>query len=217
MLSYVYELHIESTSSEYNPHLYVSLNRGRYQLCTANAVYSHEDLYDNFSSAFRQIKLDQLDIKKVLVLGLGLGSIPQMLEKVFQKNYQYTAIEIDEEVLYLANKYILKDLDSRMNFICTDALAFVHQSTETFDMITVDVFLDDEIPEDFQSIDFLEQVKNLLNPQGIVLYNCLAHTAKDRKLSKAFYDEKFSQVFQDSKMLNVKDNWMLVNRTDILK
>ena len=46
-LSYLFEIHVESTSSDYNPHLHVSLNNGRYQLSTANAIYSFEDLYDN--------------------------------------------------------------------------------------------------------------------------------------------------------------------------
>ena len=48
LLSHLFEIHIESTSSEYNPHLYVSLRKGRYQLSTANAIYSFEDLYYNF-------------------------------------------------------------------------------------------------------------------------------------------------------------------------
>ena len=215
-LSYFFEFHIESTSSDHNPHMYVSLNRGRYQLCTANAVYSHEDLYDNFTRAFQQIKLDQLDIQNVLVLGFGLGSIPQMLEKVFNKQYHYTAIEIDEQVLYLAHKYILPDLKSGMNLICSDAYAYVMQTTEQFDMITVDVFLDDEIPEVFQSIDFLEKAKSLLSPNGILLYNCLAYTEKDRALSQTFFDQKFTKAFPDGHLLSVKDNWMLLNRSDIL-
>ena len=42
-LSYLFEMHIESAASEYNPHLYVSMKQGRYQLCTANAIYSYED------------------------------------------------------------------------------------------------------------------------------------------------------------------------------
>ena len=103
-LSYLFEIHIESTSSEYNPHLYVSLQKGRYQLSTANAVYSFEDLYDNFSDAFKEIDLDRLNIQNVLILGFGLGSIPIILEQNFKKKYHYTGVEIDEEVLYLAKK-----------------------------------------------------------------------------------------------------------------
>ena len=78
LLSYLFELHIESTSSEHNPHLYVSLKNGRYQLSTANAVYSYGDLYDNFSEAFQQLNLESREIKNVLILGFGLAfaSVP---------------------------------------------------------------------------------------------------------------------------------------------
>jgi hypothetical protein len=72
LLSYFFEFHIESAPSEVNPHLYVSLSRGRYQLATASAIYSFEDLYDNFFNAFKQINLDENPIKNVLILGLGL-------------------------------------------------------------------------------------------------------------------------------------------------
>ena len=42
LVSYLFEIHVESTSSEFNPHLYVSLYKGRYQLSTANAIYSFD-------------------------------------------------------------------------------------------------------------------------------------------------------------------------------
>ena len=88
LLSYFFEWHIESAPSEANPHLYVSLKNGRYQLCTANAVYSYEDLYTNFLRAFEQIDFDKVPGKDVLILGLGLGSIPIILEKRFGRPYR---------------------------------------------------------------------------------------------------------------------------------
>ena len=105
LVSYFFEIHIESTSSEFNPHLYVSLYKGRYQLSTANAIYSFEDLYDNFSEAFEEIDLDRLAIQNVLILGFGLGSIPILLEQHFNKEYHYTGIEIDEIVRICANQF----------------------------------------------------------------------------------------------------------------
>ncbi|MFT4666971.1 MAG: spermidine synthase, partial [Gammaproteobacteria bacterium] len=174
LLSYIFELHIESTSSEHNPHLYVSLKNGRYQLSTANAIYSYGDLYDNFSGAFAKMDLEKAEISSVLVLGLGLGSIPIILEKVFNKQYNYTAVEIDEEIVYLASKYTLPDLESNIEIISTDASIFTLQCSQQYDLIAVDIFLDDVIPEHFQRASFLEQLKELLTTKGVVLYNHLA-------------------------------------------
>ena len=217
MLSYVLELHVESTSSEYNPHLYVSLKNGRYQLSTANAVYSYGDLYDNFSGAFKQIDLDKADIKTVLVLGLGLGSIPIILEKVFDKQYHYTAVEIDEEVVFLASKYTLPELQSNIEVICADASNYILQCEQQFDLIAVDLFIDDVIPESFQQDTFLLQIQNLLTDKGILLYNHLAYSKKDVVRARSFYEEKFKPIFQQGTFVETNGNWMMMNTEVYLK
>ncbi len=217
LLSYVFEMHIESTSSEFNPQLVVSLVKGRYQLCTANAIYSYEDLYKNFTEAFEAIDLDPLKIQNVLILGFGLGSIPLMLEHNFGKKYHYTGIEIDEEVIRLASKYALPQITSGVEMICADAYDFVKLSSQKYDMITVDIFQDDVIPAKFEETSFLENVKNLLTPDGILLYNRLAFNDEDIERSLSFYKEIFKNVFPAASFIEVNDNWMLLNRGDILK
>ncbi len=217
LLSYFIELHQESTSSEYNPHLYVSLRRGRYQLCTANAVYSYEDLYDNFSRAFNRLDLDQLPGKKVLILGLGLGSIPLILERLQKRSFNYTAVEIDEEVIYLAHKYILTHLHSPMEIITANALAFIAQCQDTFDLITMDIFLDDTIPESFESMDFLMKLKQMTNPGGLIMYNRLANKKEDIQKTTRFFNGPFKQVFPHSSYLEVSGNRMLINHPGYIK
>ena len=216
-LSYLVELHVESVESEHNPHLYVSLKKGRFQLSTANAVYSFGDLYSNFSRAFSAIDLDRLPGERVLILGLGLGSIPYMLEKVFKEKYHYTAVEIDEAVIYLANKYGLADLESGFQLIEADARVFVRLCQEKFDLICMDVFLDDFIPDPFEEIDFLEDLRELLSPHGILLYNRLALTERDKRRSRRFFEQQFRPVFPDGAFLDVTGNYMLINRSDVLK
>jgi len=208
-LSYFFELHVESAPSEINPHLYVSLRRGRYQLSTANAIYSYADLYDNFTLTFKQLKMPARD-KEVLILGFGLGSIPYMLEKKFAKKYTYTAVEIDENVLYLANKYVLPELTSAITTIPTDAFAYAHYCHDRYDLICMDVFLDDIVPDNFETEHYLVQLANLLNPNGILLFNKLAANKRDKEQAAEFY-KLFKKVFPKGTYLDVNGNWMLVN------
>ena len=215
-LSYLFEFHIESAPSEINPHLYVSLKKGRYQLSTANAVYSYADLYDNFSAAFKKLKIEELAIEDVLLLGFGLGSIPYMLEKKFNRSYYYTAVEIDENVLYLANKYVLPDLDSAINFVPNDAAVFVSYCQEQFDLICMDIFLDDEIPEHFESEDYLLQLKDLLKPNGILLFNKLALRDDDKERCEAFLP-LFMKVFPNGTYMDVEGNWIFLNRKALVE
>lgn len=210
-LSYFFEQHMESASSEYNPHLYVSLNRGRYQLCTAHAVYSFEELYDNFYKTFQRLDFEALPGKRVLLLGLGLGSIPQMLEQHFKQSFHYTAVEIDEAIIYLANKYVLHGLNSSIETICADATIFMEQTEEQFDLICMDIFLDDIVPSAFETVDFLENLKACLHPQGILLYNRLSVTDKDLSKTKAFFEYTFSDIFPNGTYYDVQSNWILIN------
>ena len=214
LLSHFFEFHIESAPSEHNPHLYVSLSRGRYQLCTQNAIYSYGDLYDNFLQAFQQINLDAIPIQKVLVLGFGLGSIPIILEQQFKKKYHYAAIEIDESVIYLASKYALPEIKSSVELLTADAEAFVAQCTQSFDLITMDIFLDDIIPGKFETSDFLYRLKSLLTPQGLLMYNRLTFNEKDIQSTRKFYEQVFQNVFPQATYLDVHGNWMLLNRKD---
>ncbi len=216
-LSYLAEIHIESATSDYNPHLYVSLRRGRYQLSTANAIYSFGDLYSNFDRAFQRIDLEQIPGKRVLILGFGLGSIPILLEQKMGLQLNYTVVEIDEAVLDLANRYTLPDLQSGIQTICADAAAFVAQCSETFDLICMDIFLDDVVPSAFESAAFLQQLKELLAPGGVLLYNRLAAKAKDIDKTYNFYQHQFCSFFPDGTYLDVGGNWMLLNRRDVLR
>lgn len=217
MLSYLFEWHIESAPSETNPHLYVSLKNGRYQLCTANAVYSFEDLYTNFLWAFEQASLDRLPGKEVLVLGLGLGSIPFILEKKFHKKYHYTAVELDEAVIYLAERYGLDGLTSPISTICADAYAFMLQNEEQFSLVCMDIFLDDVVPRPFESPEFLDALKNALAPGGLLLYNPLADNPRDRRKTQLFLERHFLPTFPEGGYLDVGGNWILVNEKRALK
>jgi spermidine synthase len=212
LLSYLTELHIESAPSEINPHLYVSLSKGRYQLSTANAVYSYGDLYDNYRKIFERMNLPNSQIEKVLILGFGLGSVPFMLEKKFEQKYHYTGIEIDENVVYLAEKYVISELNSPIEIYCADAFSFVMQTSEKFDLIAMDVFLDDIIPNNFHSQEFLIALKDLIEENGLLLYNRLSLTEQDQKDTQSFYESEFLTVFPNGTYLDVGGNWMLMNK-----
>lgn len=210
--SYFVDIKLEETLSSYSGKLEVICRNGRYALCTENAVYSYDDLYVNFRDSFQQIDLDKHGIKNVLVLGLGLGSIPLLLEKKFKKNYHYTLVEIDQKVIDLAAKYTLDELNSSCSIVCADALEYVKNSAQKFDLLAIDIFIDDQIPSAFESIEFLENVKKLLSPNALLMYNQL--TYNDALLSKTelFFQSKFKNVFPEAVFLSLSGNKMLLNR-----
>ena len=216
-LSYLTSVKIEDAESAYNPLLRVVFKRGQYQLLSANAIYSYGTRYDNFSKAFDRLDFDRLDIQDVLVLGLGLGSIPYMLETKYGKKFHYTTVEIDPEVMRLANKYVMRDMASSIEFHLSDADNFVAFSEDKFNLICMDVFLDDAVPTELEQEDFLVNLKNLLSPEGILMFNKLAFFKKDKRAAEAFFQNHFKRIFTEGVYLDVDGNYILLNRGDFLK
>jgi SAM-dependent methyltransferase len=205
---------LEDTSSDLNPFLAVALYKGRLQLLSGNAIYSWDDLYDNFRGAFGKLNIQARPPRTALVLGGGLGSIPFMLEKRFQvKNCAYTIVEYDKEVNYLACKYSYPRLKSPVEVITANAAAFMDLNMEQYDLICVDIFEDDKIPEAFQSPTFLEQCKNALKPDGLLLYNRLYQELRDVESSERFYHNTWKEVFAEGEIIKTQGNMILVGKS----
>ncbi len=217
-LSYFFEQRIEQTGSAHNPRLLVSLRNGQLQLSADQAIYSYGDLYVNFRYAFSQLNFEQLPERAdVLLLGFGLGSIPQMLETRYHKCYHYTAVEIDEVIIELASEYILPDLKASIQLIRADARDFIGHCKDRYHLICMDIFQDAKIPADFETPAFLQALHQLLHPRGILLFNRLADTPSHRKNSQAFFDKTFRSVFPEAVSLDSGGNLILVNRPEALK
>lgn len=173
LLSYLIEYPMETIRSQDGLLLTVCLRNGRLQLYSDHAIYSWDDLYTQFRDVFNILRLEIKQKKEVLILGLGLGSIPYLLEKKLGIDAYYTAVEVDENIIYLAEKYTLSFLKSGFSTICADALTFPQYTEEKFDLICFDVFIDNETPAAFFSADYFEALKDCLEPNGLLLFNVL--------------------------------------------
>ncbi|GLR19137.1 spermidine synthase [Portibacter lacus] len=210
-LSYFTDVHIESVDSEVNEGLHVCLSKGRYQLCVENAIYSFADKYDNFWDTFQKMDLTQFENKDVLILGFGLGSIPYMFEKM-GVNARFTGIEYDEEVTYLYQKYMGDLIHSNIELVSADAYLFMELNSRKYDMIAMDVFVEDLIPEEFLTEAFMVELKRSLTDDGVLIWNHLYHYEKDRKKADFFFEKKFKKIFKEGSFLQTSGNKMMFNK-----
>lgn len=212
--SYLWDVHIESCASDYNPELHVLLSKGRYQLVTDKAIYSHEDLYDNFYKVMvKTMNLSHGNIKDVLILGLGLASIPIILDQINPGAYNITAVEIDEVICQLASDYAYPKIVSSIDTIIGDAYSYVLNCAEQYDLICVDLFVGDNTPQKFRSKRFISALKSIESQRGVTIYNTLAYTKSDKSSSKEFYDGVYNQVFESSEMVYAHKNYMLISNS----
>ncbi|MFQ5446101.1 MAG: spermidine synthase [Saprospiraceae bacterium] len=210
LLSYLADIPIDEGRTEVNPSLQLQLSKGRFCLSTPNAVYSYGDLYRNYFEAFKRLNLPALRGQEVLLLGLGMGSIPFMLEKKFGMKYCYTAVELDEVIASWATEYTLPELASPVTIYTADAYQFVMNTTQQFDLIAVDIFLDEMVPDTFDNPAFAARLNELLKDEGLIIWNRLADS-KFRQRTTDYFQKIFKTVFPEAVSFEIGANWMLMN------
>lgn len=215
-LSYLKEISLEHTSSLHNPFLEVLLVKARHQLTTRDAIYSYDDKYENFNYAFKQINWSLTEGNRVLVLGLGLGSVIYILEKVQGLKFDYTAIEIDSEICRLANNYTLQHLESFVEVIPSEAMSYLSYNDDKYDIIIMDIFQSAKIPEEFQTDEYLSLLKNKLNPKGLLFYNRMNITDSDKENNLNF-NKTMKKIFPKMAEIKIKTNLVSISDKAFLK
>ena len=176
LISYIYPI-TTKIQSQFSGNLELTVLNGRKVLDTKHTNYSYGSL-----QRVLKYSLDQLDLKHVksaLVLGLGGGSVIQTLRD--EKNFEgkITAVEIDPVIIDIAaNEFDIK-ANENSTIVCDDAWHFVDHDSDKYDLIIVDLFIDNAIPSKFLETDFWKRVLDHLNVNGDVIFNTLCHPKTD--------------------------------------
>ncbi len=174
MLSYVSDIKLEKLHSPVSGDLEVVLSRARVQLNTLNATYSFEDLYTSYGTALQKINIEKKQISSVLVLGLGLGSIPYILQNKYKIDCIIDCVDIDPLIIQLARKYYpLPAKLMKLSIHNADAFDWMMQNDKKYDLITVDLFVDREVPKKLHQKNFIESLRHALAKNGTILFSRL--------------------------------------------
>jgi spermidine synthase len=137
--------------------------------------------------------------ESILIIGLGGGSIPMTLAEIFPDSF-IDIVEIDEAVVRVAKKYFNFAETNRMKVFVSDARVHIKRAglkKKQYDFIVLDAFTGDYIPEHLMTTEFLQETKNLLSNDGVLVANTFS--------TSALYDHEsvtYHQVFGE--FLNLK-------------
>ncbi len=215
--SYIQEIPLEQVHSKYSTGLGVSVVKGRFQLYTDKVIYSFEDLYNNFKVTCNKINWQVFKPKEILVLGLGLGSVIQLIEKKNKQDMHITAVDIDEMSFYLTRKYTSSKFRSPVLYVHADAELFIAQSKQKYDLIVFDIFIDDKIPTHLQSLRFMKRLNQRLQPNGILLMNRIAMESDQIMENMQFMEYIFKKIWTEAAIIDVPPNWVLISDEKVLK
>ena len=126
------------------------------------------------------------DAKKMLVIGLGGGSIPKKVQKEFP-NIEIDAVEIDPEVVKLARDYFHVKEGRQMRLHAQDGRLFLTRTQNQYDIILIDAYFTDAMPFHLTTKEFFELAQRRLTPNGIIVANLIsAVTGPSGKIARAF-------------------------------
>lgn len=174
ILSYFYPITVYNKSSNISKSLEVTLYNGKTLLNTKNTNYSYGSLQTVLKKGLLTIGKSEIGkMDSILVLGVAGGSVVKTLITDFEFTKSITGVELDAEIIEIANAYF--DLDKVSNFKCIidDAEQFVATNKDLYDLIIIDIFKDTEMPEFLFQQSFLNDIKQILHKNGYIIFNIM--------------------------------------------
>jgi len=116
---------------------------------------------------------------KLLIIGEGGGTIPTALQEMLPDT-QIDLVELDSAVDRVAKQYFEFKPGPKMRVTIEDGRVFVKRAIPqkpNYDIIMLDAFDADYIPEHMLTREFLQEVKSILAPNGVIVANTFSNSA----------------------------------------
>lgn len=197
--SFLYPQLVEVRKGTTTPYLEIRKSRGKYILNSITVNYSFGGAHLIFEQLFRKINIQQFDFRNVLILGMGAGSIISLLREKYGMNCSITAVENDQVVIELAEKYFDIRKYKSLGIINEDAYTYVCETKGKYDLIISDIFVDADVPKIFASSEYLLNLRRISNEHCCVIYNKMTEQSIHKK---EFGDLAltFERIFSDSEI-----------------
>ncbi|MCX6187300.1 MAG: fused MFS/spermidine synthase [Bacteroidetes bacterium] len=198
LLSYLFPI-TQKIETHNNGMVEITYDQGKKLLDSANANYSYGSLQRILNFGLQQIDLNKT--QNVLLLGLGGGGVIKNLRENYHYYKKITAVEIDDIIIQIAFKEFNIKPNENLELIHQDALQYVRTTKKKFDLIIIDLFIDNKVPNAVYGLDFWGDICNVTHNDGIFLFNAstiveMGNDIDELKilLSKMFTVEQFDMV-----------------------
>lgn len=179
-LSYLTDIQIDTKHSEISGPIYIKWRNGKRVVDTETVNYAYGTLYEVFQQAF--VKYDvqhKVKPKKILLLGFGAGSVFQLVRETFGREPEIVGVERDPIMLQIYRDYFLHS-DANLTLIQADVQTYIQESTEKFDLILIDVFVGEHVPNTLFQESFVQFARNALSQSGVLMWNVIVEDADQK-------------------------------------
>jgi len=168
-----------------------SLHFDQRMMQSAMWIDAPNELAFGYTKAMMGFLLVKDEPKHILMIGLGGGSLAKYCHRHLSDT-RTTVVEIDANVIALRDQFLIPRDDERLKIVHMDAVKFVEQSTETYDVILLDGFDADGLVSDLLGDEFIHSCHQKLDQDGILVANIWG---KSKTLISAV--SRMSHIFND--------------------
>lgn len=191
LLSYFTPITIYKKNSALSKSLEVTWNNGQLVLDSKSTNYSYGSLQRILRKGLKFIGFERIrNFESVLILGVAGGSVIKTLVDEVKYNGKITGVEIDKNIIEIANQYFKLNEITNLEIIVADAFEFVLKTKETYDLIIIDIFQDTVMPNFLFEDFFINRINALLNLNGFILFNTMVINTKQEERN-LLYKSKF--------------------------
>ncbi len=157
----------------------------------SSEMFFHSKIYTDSKKVFQPQGMElqrffdcwgkHFQVENALVLGCAGCTIPRFLAFRFL-NCKILGVEYEEKFVELAKKYFLIDeIKNNFTLIHGDAFAFVeeYEFEEKQDIVLVDVFSENQCPEEVFSKEFIKNLFDKTSENALIVFNLLGKGADE--------------------------------------
>ena len=141
-------------------------------------------------------------IEKILLIGLGSGKIVNDFEFLFDNLKTIDVVDIEENILNIAQTYFDFKPDEKFNFILQDGITYLRGNKKKYDLIVADIANNDGIDLRFLSDEYFAALKHSLKKTGIFVSNMCA--SPDFNNPENIFFKEFFPIYRK----NFKNNFI---------
>lgn len=196
IFSYLIPITIFKQKSTISQSIEVTWVNGELVLDSNNTNYSYGSLQRILKKGLQKIGFEKIkSMNHILVLGVAGGSVIKTLLNDVKYKGKITGVEIDSEIISIANTYFQLHEIPNLTVIIDDAFEFVLKTQEKYDLIVIDIFQDTMMPNFLFEDFFTDRLGVILESKGSVLFNTMItqslHNERNLKYISKFNTKQY--------------------------
>ncbi len=151
------------------------------------------------------------DLHSVAVIGLGAGTIPNIITNTYGGKVAIDGVELDPEIVQLGRQYF-NMREPNLHVYVNDGRYYLELTKKSYDLIAIDAYQQPYIPFQLTTKEFFQLARDHLTPHGVVAINA-GRAGNDYRLVNALATTMHA-VFKHVYAIDIEENTIITATND---